>query len=104
MYRVSAGVSIKSAAERAGRQGVWGHKASGDREQKKRKKTKRASRGLVRTVIATMAAVEVFGYQVAVEVYKRGLDLVSAVSLQSVEGVSENSGEDGLGEGCMVGL
>jgi hypothetical protein len=32
------------------------------------------------------------------------LSMVSAVSLQSVEGVSENSGEDGLGEGCMVGL
>jgi hypothetical protein len=46
-------------------------------KQKKRKKTKRASRGLVRTVIATMAAVEVFGYQVAVEVYKRGLDLAA---------------------------
>jgi hypothetical protein len=44
-------------------------------KRKKRKKTKRVKRGLVRTVIATMAGVEVFGYHVAVEVYKRGLDL-----------------------------
>jgi hypothetical protein len=44
-------------------------------KRKKRKKTKRATCGLVRTVIASMAGVDEFGYQVAVEVYKRGLDL-----------------------------
>ena len=40
-----------------------------------RKKNKRPTKELLRTVIATMAGVEEFGYQVAVEVYKRGLDL-----------------------------
>ena len=43
----------------------------------RRKKAKRPSRILLRTVIATMAAVEEFGYQVVVEVYKRGLDLAA---------------------------
>ena len=43
----------------------------------KRRKRTRPSRILLRTVIASMAGVEVFGYYVAVEVYKRGLDLAS---------------------------
>ncbi|MBA2704748.1 MAG: hypothetical protein H0U60_12955 [Blastocatellia bacterium] len=42
---------------------------------RKKKKNKRPSKELLRTVIATMAGVEEFGYQVAVEIYKRGLDL-----------------------------
>lgn len=42
---------------------------------KRKKKRKRISRVVLRTVIATMAGVEEFGGQVAVEVYKRGLDL-----------------------------
>lgn len=46
-------------------------------KKKKRHKSKRPSRTLLRTVIATMAAVEEFGYQVVVEVYKRGLDLAA---------------------------
>lgn len=45
--------------------------------RKKKKKNKRPSRELLRTVIATMAGVEEFGDQVAVEVYKRGLDLAA---------------------------
>jgi hypothetical protein len=43
-------------------------------QKKKRKKIKRPSRYLLRTVIATMSGVAEFGYHVAVEVYKRGLD------------------------------
>jgi len=63
--------SVHAAAQtRAG-----GAKNKAPAKRKKRKKTKRVKRGLVRTVIATMAGVDVFGYQVAVEVYKRGLDL-----------------------------
>jgi len=45
------------------------------RKQKRQKPPKRLSRQLLRTVIATMAGVDEFGYQVAVEVFKRGLDL-----------------------------
>jgi hypothetical protein len=41
----------------------------------KRRKRRRPSRILVRTVIATMAGVAEFSYFVAVEIYKRGLDL-----------------------------
>ena len=40
----------------------------------KRKKTKRARRWLVRTVVATMGGVAEVGAQVAAEVYRRGLD------------------------------
>jgi hypothetical protein len=43
--------------------------------KKKPRSKKREHRGLVRTVIATMAGVDDFGDQVAVEVHKRGLDL-----------------------------
>lgn len=42
---------------------------------KRKKKRKRSSKLLLRTVIASMAGIEAFGAQVAVEVYKRGLDL-----------------------------
>lgn len=44
-------------------------------KKKKRKKSKRPRKFLLRTVIATMAGVETFRHQVAVEVYKRGFDL-----------------------------
>lgn len=47
----------------------------GAARRRRRKKAKRARRHLVRTVVATMAAVREFGQQVAVEVHKRGLDL-----------------------------
>lgn len=55
------------------------------REESRKKRSRRQCRKhrpkrrrhLVRTVVATMAGVEDFGYQVAVEVYKRGLDLAS---------------------------
>ena len=40
-----------------------------------RRRRKRVSRYVLRTVIATMAAVGVFGPQVAAEVYRRGFDL-----------------------------
>ena len=43
--------------------------------RKKARPKKRERRELVRTVIATMAGVDDFGDQVAVEVHKRGLDL-----------------------------
>ena len=46
-------------------------------KRKRRRKIKRPSHTLLRTVIATMAAVEEFGYQVVVEVFKRGLDLAA---------------------------
>jgi hypothetical protein len=46
-------------------------------QRKKRRKSKRASHKILRTVIATMAAIDEFGYQVVVEVYKRGLDLAA---------------------------
>lgn len=42
---------------------------------RRRKKSKRPSRCVLRTVIATMCGVNEFGSQVAAEVYKRGLDL-----------------------------
>jgi hypothetical protein len=42
---------------------------------KTKKKRKRVSKVLVRTVIASMAGIEAFGPQVALEVYRRGLDL-----------------------------
>lgn len=45
------------------------------RKSRRKKSCKRPSRHLLRTVIATMAAVDEFGYQVVVEVFKRGLDL-----------------------------
>ena len=45
------------------------------RKLKGKPPAKRLSRRLVRTVIGTMAAVDEFGYQVVVEVFKRGLDL-----------------------------
>lgn len=41
----------------------------------RKKRGQKRPRCLVRTVVATMAGVEDFGYQVAAEVYKRGLDL-----------------------------
>ena len=44
-------------------------------KKKKKKKIKRPSIFLLRTVIGTMAGVEDFGYQTALEVYRRGLDL-----------------------------
>lgn len=40
-----------------------------------RRRRKRVSRWLVRTVVATMAGVREFGQQIAMEVHKRGLDL-----------------------------
>lgn len=45
------------------------------RPRKRKKLTKRVSRHILRTVIATTARVDEFGYQVVVEVFKRGLDL-----------------------------
>ena len=45
--------------------------------RKGRKRGPRHCRHLVRTVVATMAGVEDFGFQVATEVYRRGLDLAS---------------------------
>jgi hypothetical protein len=45
------------------------------KSKRKKNKRKRANHTLVRTVIATMEDVEEFGWQVAAEVYKRGLDL-----------------------------
>jgi len=45
------------------------------RKRKGKRPVKRPSRHLLRTVIGTMAAVDEFGYQVVVEVFKRGLDL-----------------------------
>src|SRR5208283_5365282 len=45
------------------------------RQRKRKKSAKKVSRHLLRTVIATTAAVDEFGYQVVVEVFKRGLDL-----------------------------
>ena len=45
------------------------------RRKQRKKPVKRPSRALLRTVIATTAAVEEFGYQVVVEIFKRGLDL-----------------------------
>ena len=42
---------------------------------RRKKKSKRPSRRVLRTVIATMCGVDEFGIQVAAEVYKRGLDL-----------------------------
>lgn len=39
------------------------------------RRRKRVNRWLVRTVVATMAGVKEFGQQIALEVYKRGLDL-----------------------------
>jgi hypothetical protein len=44
------------------------------RSTKRKKPLKRPSRYVLRTVIATMAAVQEFGDQVEVEVFKRGLD------------------------------
>jgi hypothetical protein len=52
-------------------------KGTASSKPKRKKKNKPASRKLLRTVIATMAGVEEFGYQVALEVYKRGLDLAA---------------------------
>lgn len=43
--------------------------------QPRKKPVPRMRRHLLRTVIATMAAVDEFGYQVVVEVFKRGLDM-----------------------------
>jgi hypothetical protein len=43
--------------------------------RRRKPSVRRPSRHVLRTVIATMAAVEEFGYQVVVEVFKRGLDL-----------------------------
>lgn len=51
------------------------HSAPNRRKPKKR--VKRKKRHLLRTVIGTMAAVDEFGHQVAVEVFKRGLDLAA---------------------------
>lgn len=48
---------------------------SAPRRAKRKRPLKRPSRYLLRTVIATMAAVDEFGYQALVEVFKRGLDL-----------------------------
>lgn len=47
---------------------------SGSRRPRRKRGVKRR-RHLVRTVVASMAGVKDFGYQVAAEVYKRGLDL-----------------------------
>jgi hypothetical protein len=44
-------------------------------KSKRKKPIKRPSRYILRTVIATMAAVHEFGYQAVAEVYRRGLDL-----------------------------
>ena len=46
-------------------------------KRKRKGRVKRPSRGVLRTVIATLAAVEEFGYQVVVEVFKRGLDVAA---------------------------
>ena len=43
--------------------------------RKPKKRVKRMKRHLLRTVIASMAAVDEFGWHVVVEVFKRGLDL-----------------------------
>ena len=47
------------------------------RPAQEQKRGKRISRFLLRTVIATMLGVTEFGYQVAAEVHKRGLDLAA---------------------------
>lgn len=47
------------------------------RRQRRQKSRTRPSRYLLRTVIATMAAVDEFGYHVVVEVFRRGLDLAA---------------------------
>ncbi len=49
-------------------------KAKKRRKKRERRRPRNRSRMLVRTVVATMANSEVFGWQVAAEVHRRGLD------------------------------
>jgi hypothetical protein len=49
--------------------------APAPKHTRRKKPSKRPSRRMLRTVIATMCGVNEFGLQVAAEVYKRGLDL-----------------------------
>ena len=49
-------------------------KATGVKERRGKRKKRSGPQKLVRTVIASMASSEVFGWQMAAEVQRRGLD------------------------------
>lgn len=70
--RRSRPASERSAADRTQRKSSQGQKKR--RRPAKRRRLRKQNRTQVRTVVATMANSEIFGWQVAAEVHRRGLD------------------------------